>query len=65
MRLSIKRLLGWIVRHGAKAEEEEDRLDAEYIQKCKNDTFRPLREVLADIEAEERVELRCPAKQPS
>jgi len=47
-------------------EDEEDRADDVYIQMCKreNPTFRPLRDVFDDIEAEER-EVQRRVKQSS
>ena len=50
---------------GQSCEDEEDRADSEYIRMAKhdNDTFRPLREVLAEIEKKERGELHGPVKQ--
>lgn len=61
MRRAIERLFKWAVRPGY--HKEDDLADAKYIEMARNDSFRPLREVLADIEAEEHVELRRPIKQ--
>jgi hypothetical protein len=60
-------LVRWLSRP---SEEEEDRADAEYLQKAreeaKNDTFYPLHDILAELESKGRVvELRRSAKQTS
>jgi hypothetical protein len=58
MRTGIhKSLFWWLTSRTPEEEEQEELADAQYIKMAKNDTFRPLREVLAEIEAEERVEL--------
>jgi hypothetical protein len=57
---SLRRLFG---AHDRTAENEEDREDIRLIEMAKSDSFRPLREVLAEIEAKERGELHRPVKQ--
>lgn len=53
----------WFVRR-PRNEDEEDQQDVAYIRRAKRDAeFRPLRDVLADIEAPERVEFQRPARQ--
>lgn len=65
MKLALPRYIAsWLARQTCN-EEEQDRADVEYIQMAKKDArFRPLREVLAEIEAEKR-ELPRPVRQPS
>jgi hypothetical protein len=64
-RSTLRRLFG---PHDRTAEEDEDREDIAYLQMARKDaSFRPLRNVLADIEAteqaEERGKLRSPVRQ--
>ena len=54
--------------HDQTTEDEEDREDIAYLQMARKDaSFRPLRDVLADIEAAERAKergkLRSPVRQ--
>lgn len=59
MKLVLANLLPWLTRQAAASEEEEDREDVAYIQMAKKDaSFRPLREVLAELEAKEQAEER-------
>ena len=58
MKLALHNLVALLTHRG-----DEDREDIEYIKIAKNDTFRPLREVLAEIEAKERGQLRSSVKQ--
>jgi hypothetical protein len=62
---TLRRLFG---AHDRTAEDEEDREDIAYLQMARKDaSFRPLRDVLADIEAaeqaKERGKLRSPVRQ--
>lgn len=65
MRLALpKFFLDWFA--GEVNQAEEDRADVECIREARsqNETFRPLRDVLADIDAEEkRAELHRRVKQ--
>jgi hypothetical protein len=60
MKLALHNLLGLLTRSH---QNDEDREDIELIEMAKNDTFRPLREVLDEIEAKKRGELHRPVKQ--
>jgi hypothetical protein len=70
MKLVLANLLPWLARQATTSEEAEDREDIAYIEMAKKDAcFRPLREVLAELdakdEAEERGKLRRPVRQAS
>jgi hypothetical protein len=65
MKLSLQYLLGLFANSVDK--DDEDQSDIECLRRARseNDTFRPLREVLADIDAkEQRGELQRSVKQP-
>lgn len=66
MKLALHKLLLGLLPNKVE-QDEDDRADVEYLRKARseNTTFRPLRDVLADIEAEERGDLQRSAKQAS
>lgn len=59
---TLRRLFG---QHDRTTEDEEDREDIAYLQMARKDaSFRPLRDVLAEIEAAEQAEGRGKLQSP-